>query len=764
MVLTLEVSRQFDGDSSRVRERAGTALARVADATLPFSDPSPQRPSKRGADGAPSRGGRRRILANEAAAGANWQLRQQIGGLRVQPLRPTDQKERLSRRVRFHPRTFRAPPRPNLKTELGAARPQRHATRVDEVNEAAARAPCPRPTHLIRNRMVLLRPPSPSCSHRYCASATMPAHLLKWLVGVASVAVGAAAAATAESAQGGARGSGPYPSAADYVIVGGGTAGCVLAARLCARFPAASVVLIERGRPRTPAQEFKVRAMSAVPDAWVDPALTEAWASEANPGLGGRPVTLLTGATLGGSSSINSGQWSVPVAPYASTLGVDGLTEAAAQRLYDAAARVVHPAVPPPSVTPVYTEKYLAAAAAAGVPILSPPPLRGDSRGDGIWVSPMTADAGGRRRDACTAYLDPVVRPGGACASNLVLLLGTTVTKVVLSERRADADGARYNATGVEVVPSAPVDKSSAAARAAAAAADAAAGRGPTTIAARRQVLLTAGPFGSPKILQLSGIGPAASLRAAGILPRVELPVGAAARSRAATVLIAAYRGVPLAPTANVTARTAPTAVATWRSGGGGVVGTVVTSAFGRLAATHSSVVVSWAPPGAKPEGVPLLVSTCLGVPAAAATMAVADAASPAAPLRVAPNLLGGGGADGAAEVAAAIACLTRLRRVTAALPSAFELVDVTPPPGVAVNADLVRGSATSAHHTVGGAAVGPVLTPSLGVRGVDGLRVIDASAIPSIPESSGLLATVYMLAEYAAEQLVEGQGPWGEA
>jgi len=591
----------------------------------------------------------------------------------------------------------------------------------------------------------------------------MPARLLKWLVGVASVAAGAAAAAAVETTASGAGGSGPYPSAADYVIVGGGTAGCVLAARLCARFPAASVVLIERGRPRTPAQEFKVRAMSAVPDAWVDPALTEAWASEPNPGLSGRPVTLLTGATLGGSSSINSGQWSVPVAPYASTLGVDGLTEAAAQRMYDAAARVVRPVVPPPSVTPVYTEEYLAAAAMAGLPILSPPPLKGTTRGDGIWANTMAADAGGRRRDACTAYLDPVVRPGGACASNLVLLLGTTVTKVVLSERRAGEDGARYTATGVEVVPSTPVNKSSAAARAAAAATDAAAGRRPTSIAARRQVLLTAGPFGSPKVLHLSGIGPAASLRAANILARVELPVGVAARSRTATVLISAYRGVPLAPTANATARTAPGAVAAWRSGDGGVVGSAITSAFGRLAATRSSVVVSWAPPGAKPAGTPLLVSTCLGVPAAAATMTVADAASPAAPLRVATNLLGGGGDDGAAEVSAAIACLTRLRRVTAALP-ALGLVDVAPPPGVAVNADVVRGSATSAHHTVGGAAVGPVLTPSLGVRGVAGLRVIDASAIPSIPASSGLLATVYMLAEFAAEQLVEGNGPWESA
>ena len=46
---------------------------------------------------------------------------------------------------------------------------------------------------------------------------------------------------------------------ADYVVVGGGTAGCALAARLCEGLPDARVVLLERGQPRTPDQ---VRHMS----------------------------------------------------------------------------------------------------------------------------------------------------------------------------------------------------------------------------------------------------------------------------------------------------------------------------------------------------------------------------------------------------------------------------------------------------------------------------------------------------------------------
>jgi len=567
---------------------------------------------------------------------------------------------------------------------------------------------------------------------------------------VAAVAAAASPPPPTDAPDGGA-----YPTAADYVIVGGGTAGCVLAARLCARLPAASVVLIERGRRRTAAQEDTGRAMSAVGDAWTDPALTEAWESEANPGLGGRPVTLLTGATLGGSSSINSGQWSVPRSPYASTWGVAGLDDATADRLYAVAEGVIAPAVPPPAVKPLYADTYLAAAASAGLPVRDAPTNNTDGA-DGMWLNRLAADAGGRRRDACSAYLTPVLSPGGACASNLRLLQGTTVTRVTLSPR---SDGGRHNsshscgggcdpftATGVEVVPSAP-----------AGAPAPTAGCRPHTITARVQVLLSAGPFGTPKLLQRSGIGPPAALAAAAIPVRVDLPVGAAALSRPVGVLLTGYRGVPLEPSANATARADAAAVAAWRAGAGGVVGTAITSALGRFERSRSLAGVSWAPPGAT-GGVPAFVSACLSVPTALATMVVADA-SPTAPLRVAPNLLGGD----PAEVAGIVACLSRLRSAAAALPPTFGAFDVLPPPATPVSADTVRGTASSGLYTVAGAPVGPVLTPALGVRGVARLRVVDASAIPSIPASSALMASVYMLAEFAAERLVECKGLWSK-
>lgn len=102
------------------------------------------------------------------------------------------------------------------------------------------------------------------------------------------------------------------PAAADFVVIGGGTAGCVLAARLCEALPAASVVLLERGPPRNESQELLVRSLRLVGEALSDPDITETIVTDANPGLGGRTITQSTGATLGGSSSINGGQWTKP--------------------------------------------------------------------------------------------------------------------------------------------------------------------------------------------------------------------------------------------------------------------------------------------------------------------------------------------------------------------------------------------------------------------------------------------------------------------
>jgi choline dehydrogenase-like flavoprotein len=66
-----------------------------------------------------------------------------------------------------------------------------------------------------------------------------------------------------------------------------------------------------------------------------------------------------------------------------------------------------------------------------------------------------------------------------------------------------------------------------------------------------------------------------------------------------------------------------------------------------------------------------------------------------------------------------------------------------------------VREQATNAWHFVGSCGIGRVLDSDLRVIGFDNLKVVDASAIPDMPENSGPAGTTYMLAEYAAERII---------
>lgn len=129
------------------------------------------------------------------------------------------------------------------------------------------------------------------------ASSVTPLHLLHGLAIAAAQFAGTAAGAA--------------PSA-DFVVVGGGTAGCVVAARICRDLPDASIVLLERGKPRSREENLRVRSPLLYQDAWNDPNLTEAWQTEPNAGLNGGTLRQLTGNTLGGSSAINGAQWTKP--------------------------------------------------------------------------------------------------------------------------------------------------------------------------------------------------------------------------------------------------------------------------------------------------------------------------------------------------------------------------------------------------------------------------------------------------------------------
>lgn len=274
---------------------------------------------------------------------------------------------------------------------------------------------------------------------------------------------------------------------ADFVIVGGGSAGCVLANRLSVD-PSNRVVLIEaggngRGFLLSMPAGFGVTA-NAPGHSWH-------YHSNPEPSIGGRTMLLPRGKGLGGSSNINGllyvrGQhqdyntwsqlgavgwgWS-DVGPYfrKSECFAGGATDL---RGADGPLRVEEVAHRDPT-----NDAVLAAFAELGVPLAS------DYNGPdqhGAFYYQMTA-AGGQRCSAANAFLHPVTgRP------NLRVITQAHCERVLIKDGRA---------TGVEIVTEA----------------------GRETVHATREVILSAGAYHSPKLLMLSGIGPADHLKAMGV-------------------------------------------------------------------------------------------------------------------------------------------------------------------------------------------------------------------------------------------------------
>jgi choline dehydrogenase len=357
-------------------------------------------------------------------------------------------------------------------------------------------------------------------------------------------------------------------------------------------------------------------------------------------------------------------------------------------------------------------------------------------------------DARGRRASTARAYLRPVMsRP------NLTIITGALATQILIDEGGGGSDTGGSGAGGARAV-------------------GVAYRHGGATVDARaaREVILSGGAFNSPQLLMLSGLGPADELRAHGIAVRVDLPgVGRNLSEHARVPIEFAARG-NISFLNELRIDRAVRSVMQWAILGNGAFATQINSC---------NIVVRTDPTLAQPDiqlmSNPVRMDAKIWWPLFGSRQdhrITADAvvlhpesrgkvtlrsSSPADKPRIWLNVLA---TD--RDLATARRGVQVARRIYSTAPQSA-LIDHEITPGAAVLSDgdlnaYIRARAGVTQHPVGTCAMGTgseaVLDPHLRVRGIAGLRVVDASVMPTVP-GGNTNAAVIMIAEKAADLIL---------
>ncbi len=521
---------------------------------------------------------------------------------------------------------------------------------------------------------------------------------------------------------------------ADYVIVGGGTAGCILAARL-SEDPAVRVTLLEAGP-----EDRNIWIHIPAGYARLFQAGTFDWkyATEPEPELGGRAVNWPRGKVLGGSGSVNGlvflrgsphdyDRWAQAGArgwSYEDVLpafrrienweGPEGATRGKAGPV----------TVSEPARLSEGAAAFIAACEALGF-------ARNRDVNDGPidGVCPIQMNVrNGRRHSTARAYLRPA-----RGRANLQVVTGVSARRVVIESGRAV--GVVVHIGGAE-----------------------------QTITAQREVVVCSGALGTPHLLMHSGIGNGDDLRALGLNVAVHAPgVGGNLQDHFMTRF--SYRTRPAGTMNELTATKLATAKMAigyaLRRNGPMAVGATEATLFARVTPGAEEADVqfqfvnfSLAETGyvlARYPGIMFNFNQCR--PDSRGTLSLRSP-DPADKPVIRANYLSDPRDQFVMIEAAKLA-----RRLGRAAPFR-DLVEaeLTPAPDVEDEAGLldhIRRTGTTVYHPCGTCRMGSddaaVVDPSLLVRGVERLRVADASVIPLVP-SSNIQPSVMMIAERAAE------------